>query len=95
MPFYPILFLPSDSNVSLPTHGCPSERGEKEIEKKKQNSTSLNTGKHSGLNFLLDSGQVSWQLVIWTYFRFQSKFHRALLPPSGPPLENKKMLGLA
>lgn len=71
------------------------KRGKKEIEKKKQNSTSLKTGKHSGLNFLSDSGQVSWQLVIWTYFRFQSKFHRALLPPSGPPLENKKMQGLA
>lgn len=59
------------------------EKKKKEIEKK-QNSISLKTGKRSGLNFLSDSGQVSWQLVIWTHFRFQSKFHRALLPPSGP-----------
>ena len=37
-------------------------------------------------------GQVSWQLVMWTYFKFQSKFRRALLPPSGPLLGKNKML---
>lgn len=66
------------------------KKKKKKIEKKKQNSTSFKTGNRSGLNFLSEFGQVGWQLVIWTHVRFQGKFHRALLPPSGPLSENNK-----
>lgn len=72
-----VLFLPSESNVLLPTL-VVLKGGKKRKEKKLQNYTSLKTGKRSGLNFLSDFGQVSWQLVIWTHFRFPSTFHREL-----------------